>query len=117
MAITTMERSEKNILGFEVSGDVTKADYETLTPAVAAAVDRYGSVSLLVDLTDFHWEKVDAWGSDLHFGHEYHDKIDRMAIVGDKSWQKHLAHLCSPFYAKDSAFFDNDDEAWNWLEA
>lgn len=116
MAITTMDRSEGSSLGFKVSGDVTKADYEVLTPAVAAAVADHGTVNVLLDLVDFHWEKVSAWGADFHFGHEYHDKIDRMAIVGDKKWEKHLAHLASPFYAKESKYFGSDDDAWTWLD-
>ena len=72
---------------------------------------------LLLDLTDFHWEKVSAWGADLRFGREYHDKIDRVAIVGDKRWEKHLASLASPWYARDSKYFDNDTDAWGWLDS
>lgn len=117
MTITTMDRSEGSSLGFKVSGDVTKADYEVLTPAVAAAVDQHGTVSVVLDLTDFHEEKAGAWGADLHFGHEYHDKISRMAIVGNKGWEKHLTRICSPFYAKESKYFENDDDAWAWFQS
>jgi hypothetical protein len=116
MTITTMDRSAGNTLGFEVSGDVTKADYEVLTPAVAAAVEEHGTVNLLLDITSFHTEKISAWGADLHFGHEYHHKIARMAIVGDKNWERHLASLSSPFFAQESKFFETDAEAWAWLE-
>jgi hypothetical protein len=117
MTITRSERSTGNTLGFHVSGDVTKADYDVLTPAVAAAVDQHGSVNLMLDLTDFHWEKVSAWGADLHFGHEYHDKIARLAIVGDRKWEEHLTHICTPFYAKDAKYFEDDTAAWTWLDS
>jgi hypothetical protein len=116
MTITPMDRSEGDVLGFAVSGEVTTSDYEILTPAVEAAVDAHGSVKLLLDLTAFHREKVGAWGADLHFGHAYHHKIQRMAIVGDRAWERHLAHLCTPFYAREAEYFDNDDDAWAWLE-
>jgi len=113
--IETMERSTVKILGYRISGDMTKADYQTLTPAVAAAIEAHGSVSLLLDLTEFHWEKVSAWGADLHFGKQFHDKIDKMAIVGDKKWERHLAHLAQPYYAREAKFFETDDDAWIWL--
>ncbi len=116
MTIMPIDHSGGSALGFRVTGDVTKDDYEVLTPAVAAAIDEHGTVNLLIDLTGFHSEKMSVWGSDLHFGHEYHHKIGRMAIVGDKKWQKHLASLCSPFYANESGFFEGDAEAWTWLE-
>ena len=115
--ITTMDRSSGDVLGYTISGDVTGSDYETLVPAIAAAIGEHGSVCLLLDLTGFHWEKVSAWGADLHFGKQFHDKIDKMAIVGNKNWQRHLASLSSPFYAKQAQFFETDDDAWTWLEA
>ena len=116
MTVRAMERGAGNVLGFEVSGDVTKADYDLLIPAVAAAVEQHGTVRLLLDLTGFRWEKVGAWGADLRFGREFHDKIERLAIVGEKGWERHLATICSPFYAKESEYFDNDPDAWAWLE-
>ena len=114
--IEAMDRSTQTVLGFKVSGTVTKDDYEVLTPAVEAAIDANGSVSLLLDLTGFHWEKVSAWASDLRFAKQYHDKISKMAIVGDKKWERHLASLCSPYYAKEAKFFESDGDAWDWLE-
>jgi len=40
-----------------------------------------------------------------------------MAIVGDKRWQKWLAALVEPFYAKAARFFypEEIEEAWGWL--
>ena len=114
--IETMERSSDNVLGYVMSGDITKADYETLVPAVAAAVEAHGSVSLLFDLTDFHWEKMSAWKSDMDFGKDYHDKIVKMAIVGDKGWEKHLTKLADRYYAEEAKYFEAADDAWDWLE-
>jgi hypothetical protein len=115
--IEAMDRSTDTTLGFTLTGDVTKADYEELVPKVATAVDANGSVSLLLDLTGFRWEKLSAWGSDLGFGKDYHDKIDKMAIVGDKKWEHLLAKLAHPFYAKHAEFFETTDAAWTWLES
>jgi len=108
--IETMERSTGDVLGYRISGDVTKADYDTLTPAVGAAIDKHGSVSLLLDLTDFRWEKVSAWGSDLNFGKQFHDSVEKLAIVGNKKWMGHLAKLAQPFFAKEVKFFETDDD-------
>ncbi|MGA7688981.1 MAG: STAS/SEC14 domain-containing protein [Jiangellales bacterium] len=114
--IEELSASHDHVLGFRVSGDITKEDYDVLTPAVATAAQN-GSVRLLLDLTDFRWEKVDAWGADLHFGHEFHDAIERMAIVGDHAWEKYLARMAQPFYAREARFFSTGDEAWAWMDA
>jgi SpoIIAA-like len=115
--IEQIARSHDNVLGFRVSGDVTRDDYDILDPAVRAAVDASGSAHLLLDLTDFHWERAEAWGRDLRFGKELGSSLQRMAIVGNRSWEKLLARLAAPFYAQDARYFDDPEEAWAWLES
>ena len=113
--LCTMDRSTEAILCYKLSDDITKADFQTLTPAVEAAIKANGSISLLFDLTDLHVEKASAWGSNLDFGRQFGDNVEKMAIVGDKGWEKHLTKLAEPYYAKDAKYFDTDDDAWSWL--
>ena len=110
--IQQMGQSEDNVLGYRVIGDVTKEDSSDLTPTVEAAIKKYGAIRLLFDLSDFKWEKVDAWGSDLGFGKEFKDKIERMALVGNRSWGKYLTQLAAPFYAQEAEWFSEGDVAW-----
>lgn len=114
--IETMEKSTSACLGYKLSGDVTKADYLTLNPAVAAAIKANGSVSLLFDMTDFKWEKPSAWGDDLDFGQQYQDSIDKMAIVGDKGWEKAAAKYAKKNFAKAAKYFESANDAWDWLQ-
>jgi len=113
-----MDESEGKVLGFKFIGDVTKADYQVLVPEVQALVEREGSISLLLDLKQFKWEKVDVWGADIDFGLTYHKKIDKIVIIGDKTWEKWIAKLAEPFYSKKAKFFQSDDiyAAWKWLK-
>ena len=113
--LETMEKSSGNVLGYKVSGEMTKEDYATLDPAVDAAIKEYGSVCLLIDLSDFTWEKVDAWASDLNFGKKYKDKIDKMALVGNQKWEKAMAKAAQGLYAKEIQYFESDNYAWDWL--
>ena len=115
--IEQLEQSSDNTLGYKVSGTVVKDDYEVLTREVQALVERVGDINVLLDLTEFRWEKVSAWGADLKFGHDYHKKIAKMAIVGDKKWEKWLTKLVDPFYASQAKYFHTTemDAAWDWL--
>ena len=58
--IVQLEQSSDNTLGYKVSGTVVKDDYEGLTREVQALVDRVGDINMLLDLTEFRWEKVSA---------------------------------------------------------
>jgi hypothetical protein len=113
--LSTMERSTDKILGYTISGDLTKADYQTLAPVLSSVIEAQGSVSVLFDLTGFKREKLTALGSDVNFGQQFQGKIDKMALVGDSKWESHLTKLVQPYDAKDAKFFETDDDAWTWL--
>jgi SpoIIAA-like len=115
--IERMAESDGRTIGFRAIGSITKDDYKTLSEQVGALVDREGSIALLIDLEQFEGEGPSAWGADLDFGRTYRHKIDRMAIVGDHSWQSLLAKLAEPFYARESKYFDvaARADAWAWL--
>ena len=119
--LETMEKSSGNVIGYKLSGDVTKEDYATLDPAVEAAVERYGTINLLFDITELHWEKVSAWSSDIDFGKKYKGAIEKMALVGkmqgNKAWQKAADEAMEPFYAKTIQYFESDNDAWDWLNS
>jgi hypothetical protein len=116
--IEKLPPSAGNMLGFRVSGTVSKDDYAVLAAEVGNLVKQHGQVSLLLDLEDFKREKASAWGADLKFGREYHQKIAKMALVGDKKWEEWLAKLAEPFYAREARFFHTEEreDAWAWLQ-
>jgi hypothetical protein len=115
--IEKMNESSGSVVGYKVEGKVTPDDYRQLEPQVQALADKYDTIGILIDLQEFSGEEVKAWLPDLKFGHHFHDKIAKMAIVGDKRWEKWLADLVKPFYAKDGKFFhpEEADKAWAWL--
>lgn len=113
--ISTMERSSGSLLGYSVSGDITKADFGTLTPVVASVVAEQGSVSLLLDVTDLHIEKVSAMSAQVDFAQQFGDKIDKMAVVGDEKWAKKAAELCDKLGVSNFKFFETEGDAWTWI--
>ena len=113
--IEQLPESGGNALGFRVAGDVTRDDYGVLVPIVLAAVEAHGSVRLLLDMSDFTWEKAEAWGADLDFGRTFHDEIEKLAVVGHGTLGKVVTTLSRPFYAREAQHFDDLDAAWAWV--
>ncbi|MEA3336995.1 MAG: STAS/SEC14 domain-containing protein [Chloroflexota bacterium] len=81
--ITKFEQSSGNTIGYKISGTISKDDYAVMVPEAEALVDQEGDINMLLDLSEFHWEEISAWGADMKFGSTYRKKIDKMAIVGD----------------------------------
>jgi len=113
-----IERSSGPVVGYKAVGKITADDYKQLESEVQALLDQNDDkICLLIDLGEFSGEEISAWLPDLRFGRHFHEKIAKMAIVGDKRWQKWIAKLADPLYATDAKYFPSadTDDAWNWL--
>ncbi len=74
---------------------------------------------MLLVMEDFHdWEPGAAW-DDLRFGLRHAGKVERVAMVGEKSWEEWLVKIGSFFAAVKVRYFDLADlpEAERWVRA
>jgi hypothetical protein len=115
--IETLPSTAANVLGFKLSGKLHDADYKTFVPAIDAAAGS-GKVRLLAQFHDFHgWDAKALW-DDIKFSTTHCTKIERIALVGEKAWEKWMAVVCKPFTMAKIKYFDvtEIDAAWAWLK-
>jgi len=115
--IERLKKSKGKVIGYELSGKLHDDDYKVLVPEVEAVIAKEGSVRILMHLIDFKgWDLHAAW-DDMKFGIQHCHDFERVAIVGDKTWEEWMAKLSSPFTASGSRFFDptDIDGAWDWI--
>ncbi|WP_020473714.1 SpoIIAA family protein [Zavarzinella formosa] len=104
-------------IGFKLSGRLHDDDYKRFVPLVDAAVGE-GKASLLAYFHDFHgWDAHALW-DDVKFATTHCSKIERIALVGEKAWEKWMAVVCKPFTMATVKYFDAAelDAAWQWAE-
>lgn len=113
-----MDESHGKFLGIRAEGVIARADYDELVPECEKLIKEEGSMSLLIDMKGFRLESPDAWGADFHFGREFRNKIERMAVVGDRWWLDRMTDFCRHFYARQAKYFHSSDmdAAWDWLK-
>lgn len=100
-----------DVLGFKMSGKLHDEDYKTFVPAVDAAIASRGKVRLLAEFHDFHgWDARALW-DDIKFSTTHCTKIERIALVGDKTWEKWMAQVCKPFTMAKVRYFDAAEAA------
>ena len=93
-------------VGFKLSGKLHDEDYKTFTPLVDAEIAKEGKVNLLAVFHDFHgWDSRALW-DDIEFSTTHCTKIKRIALVGDKNWEKWMAIVCKPFTMAKLRYFD-----------
>lgn len=116
--IEQITRGTGNAIGFKMSGKLHDEDYKKFVPLVDAA-GAQGKVRLLAQFHDFHgWDAKALW-DDIKFSTTHCTKIEKIALVGDKTWEKWMAKVCKPFTMAKIEYFDaaNIDKAWAWLES
>jgi hypothetical protein len=114
--IEQLPAGSDHLLGFKMSGKLHDEDYKHFVPTVDAAIAKHGKVRLLAWFHDFHgWDTHALW-DDIKFSTTHCTKIDRIALVGEKTWEKWMAAVCKPFTMAKIRYFDaaqvEDAKAW-----
>ncbi len=111
------ESSSDSIVAFRLTGKLHDEDYKTFVPMVDKAIEDVGKVRLLVQFHDFKgWDAHALW-DDTKFAATHCNTIERIAIVGERAWEKYMAIVCKPFTLAKVAYFGAGeiDNAWQWL--
>ena len=104
--------------GFRMSGKLHDEDYKKFVPLVDAEIAKEGTVNVLAQFHDFHgWDAKALW-DDIKFSTRHCTKIRRIALVGEKTWEKWMATVCKPFTMSKIKYFDAAaiEAAKAWLE-
>lgn len=104
------------VLAFRLSGKLHDADYKTFVPLIDEAA-KTGKVRLYAEFHDFHGWDLPALWDDIKFSTTHCTTIDKIALVGDKTWEKYMAVVCKPFTMAKLQYFDvaDADAARAWL--
>ena len=109
---------EGDVLAIRASGKLTHEDYQSFLPKLEEKIRQAGKVSLLLELDNFSGWDLKAARDDFVFGMKHMGDLERIAIVGDKSWEKWMTIMAKPFLILGSVRFFNREqlqEAWDWL--
>ena|SRR5579862_5398942 len=119
MGLTLIDEQTEGILELDVSGKLTDPDFQRLEPVFSQAVMRKGKLRVLLKMVDFHGWKAGALWDEVRFDWRHFPDIDRLAIVGDKAWEKFLSVIGRPFTQAEVKYFDQSsiDAARSWLKS
>jgi hypothetical protein len=98
-------------------GQISREDYELFVPRLEGLMGRNEKIRLLVELRDFEgWTLGAAW-EETKFAVKHFNDIERLAIVGDRQWERGMAQFVKPFTTASVKYFDKDemDAAKRWV--
>jgi len=115
--IEQLPQKSDQILGFKLSGKLHDEDYKKFVPVVDAAAAKHGKIRMLAWFHDFHGWDMHALWDDIKFSTTHCTKIERIALVGEKTWEKWMSTVCKPFTMAKIRYFEAADieAAKSWL--
>ncbi len=116
--IEPLTSGSQEVLAFKLSGKLHDEDYQQFVPLIDAAAGKFGKIRLLAQFEDFKGWDLHALWDDITFSATHCTKIERIALVGDKTWEKWMAKVCKPFTLAKIRYFDSAEieAARAWLK-
>ncbi len=110
--------NEKFYMNMRIIGKLTHADYKIMIPMLENAIKdvKEPKIDALIDMTEFEgWELRAAW-DDLKLGVKHNREFSKIALLGNKKWEKIAAKVSNWFTSGEIKFFEDKQKAFAWLE-
>jgi len=102
------ETADDSLIEVELSGKLTREDYERFVPEIERKIAEQGKLRLLVIMHDFHGWRLAALWQDIKFDLRHFKHFERIALVGENKWQEWMSAICLPFATGELRFFHQD---------
>lgn len=118
MTLSIQEQQNTKVFEIQVTGKLTTGDYIRFVPQIEDHIRQFGRIRILFIMHDFHGWNAGALWQDLKFDLKHFSDIERLAMVGDKAWEKGMAVFCKPFTTAHVRYFTHEqiDQARAWLQ-
>jgi hypothetical protein len=119
MSITLTENPSGQVLEVRVTDKLTRAEYQQFASRFEALLKPHEKINVLFEMVNLHgWDFAVMW-DDIKFDVKHFSDIRRIAMVGDKKWEKTMSLFAQPFTTAKIRFFDVAaiNEARTWLES
>jgi hypothetical protein len=105
MTIELNPNAETKTLEVRASGKLSAQDYHDFEPAVDGLIES-GKIKILFEMHDFHGWEMGAMWEDIKFATKHCRDIEKIAMIGEKNWEKWMAVICKPFTMSKIKYFD-----------
>jgi len=114
--IEIADSTDDNFIEAKITGKLTEKDYEIVIPELERRIEEYGNLRLLIILEDFQGWTAGALWEDIKFDFKHFHDFDKIALVGDRNWEKTATLFLKPFTGAELSYFTMEDldEARNW---
>lgn len=106
------------VLEIDLHGKLISEDVEAFVPETERLIEQYGKIRVLVTMHDFHGWAVGALWKELKWNAKHFNHVERLAVVGEKTWHRWMTGFCRAFTTARVRYFTFEqlDEAHAWID-
>jgi hypothetical protein len=111
------EEVHGKVMELDLHGKLGREDYARFVPETEKMIREHGKLRLLVTMHDFHgWDPGALW-EDVKWNAKHFNHIERLAVVGEKTWHKWMTGFCKPFTTAQVRYFtlEQREAARAWI--
>ena len=119
MAVKQYKELDNHVATIHATGKLTKQDYHNFTHIVERLIKEPRFTRIVFEMKAFHGWKPDAVWKDIKLNIRHFCHIERLAMVGNKQWERGMCLFCKPFASAQIRYFDECEvgEAQAWIHA
>ena len=118
-SIHLIQTTNDKVFAYEVDGPIREDDIKVAISGVKEAFDRHEKINVLARMNAFTGFDLSAVLNDELFRLKYKalSKVERYAVVCEKSWLRNLLELINPLISPTIRVFEPSEEAaaWEWV--
>ena len=106
------------VLEFDLHGKLSREDYEKFVPETEKMIAEFGRVRILVTMHDFEGWDPGAFWADIKWNAMHFQDIERLAIVGEKTWHRFMTGFTRQFASTQVRYYTPGEltTARAWLD-
>ena len=113
----TIGATDGRIIGFKLTGEITAEDVQEMTRIVQEACGSLGTIRMLIEIDELQVDDPTAYWDTFKIAEEHGEQVERVAIVGDRDWEKRWVGMGGMLVESEVRYFDQSrlQAAWNWI--
>ena len=113
-----IKKIQGNVLAIKITGEITEKEHEKLDRLILESIAEWQSIRVFIVIKHYPaFNSAEALYEDLRMVKKHSERIDRLAVVGDRVWKRTWVALFGLFSRIESDYFEMDqiDAAYQWI--
>lgn len=117
--VKILEGPEENIITTVAITELHPEDWDKVMVTLEKKTEQFGPIRWCFEIRDFGQYPGEVNKENIRFSPLNSERIERVALIGNKNWQGWLKDLTEPLLPAEIRFFETiyQDEAHKWLRS